>query len=120
MFPQPKRTVLLYIAGPYSAGNGRTVAENTYNASQVARKYWKLGYSVICPHTVTIGCEDAADYQGFLDGTLEMLRRCDAAVFMKNWHQSKGSILEHNWCRLAKLPTKYEVDERLLKILKGG
>ena len=120
MFPQPKRSVLLYVAGPYSAGHGRTVAENTYNASRVARKYWLLGYSVLCPHTVTIGCEDAIDYASALEGTLEMLKRCDGAVFMHNWQQSGGSILEHNHCRQVGKPTRYEVPDKLLKLIKGG
>ncbi len=81
---------LAYIAGPYRAKNGRTVLQNCRAAERVAIKYWKLGYSVICPHKNTEFFDGLMPDQTWLDGDLEIIKRIDVLVLMTNWAESLG------------------------------
>ena len=88
---------LVYIAGPYRAKTIYGVAQNIHNAAEVAIKYWKQGCAVICPHKNTgflDGCTGELDDHIWLMGDLEMIRRCDAIVMMKNWKESAGARAE--------------------------
>ena len=84
-----------YVAGPYRAKSIHGVAQNIRAAGDVARKYWLLGYAVICPHfnTAFMDGEDTDDI--FLNGDLEMIRRIDTMVMMSNWEKSTGARGEH-------------------------
>jgi hypothetical protein len=94
---------LAYIAGPYRTGHGRTVFENIQAARAVAVKYWKLGYAVICPHSNTAFFDGLCPDDTWIEGDLEMLRRCDVVVMMKSWRQSAGARKEFRLaCRLKK------------------
>ena len=80
-----------YIAGPYRAKNGRTVIENIREAEAVAIKYWKKGYAVICPHLNTAFFDGLCPDQVWLNGDLEILRRCDTIVMMHGHRDSVGA-----------------------------
>ena len=41
---------ILYLSGPYSAGNGRTVADNIAVARTHAEAAWRQGWAAFCPH----------------------------------------------------------------------
>ena len=86
---------LYYIAGKYSAPTIRGVVLNIRQAEEIALKYWKLG-AVICPHTNTALMDGELDWETVLQGDLEIIRRCDAVVFMKDWESSKGAVREHS------------------------
>jgi hypothetical protein len=85
-----------YIAGPYRARNGRSVAQNIKAAEEVAIKYWKAGFSVICPHMNTALLERTVSEDFILEADLEIVRRIDTMVMMANWTESLGAIQEHS------------------------
>lgn len=85
---------LAYISGKYSGDSIRDIVNNIREAEKVAIKYWQLGYAVICPHTNTALFDGALTWQQFLDGDLEMIKRCDTIVMMKDYENSKGAMLE--------------------------
>lgn len=93
------RIRLAYIAGPYRSGHGRTILENCRNAEKVAIKYWKLGYAVICPHKNTEFFDGLADDSVWLEGDLEILKRCDVMVCMENYLESSGAAAEHEYAK---------------------
>jgi len=88
---------VLYLAGPYSPTETRTTEENIRAAREVAVELWSVGYAVICPHLNTAGFEkDIPDMrpEEFVDGDLEIVRRCDALVLLPGWRQSEGTMRE--------------------------
>lgn len=85
---------VLYLAGPYRAKNGRTVRENIRNAERIAVKWWKAGFAVICPHLNTAFFDGEAPDDLWLEGDLEIVKRCDAVLAMSTCSESDGSTRE--------------------------
>lgn len=85
---------LAFISGPYRSDTISGVVQNIRNAEAVAIKYWKLGYAVFCPHKNTALFDGLAPDNVWLEGDLEILKRCDVIVMMKTWKESSGAIAE--------------------------
>ena len=73
---------LVYIAGAYTAPTPYEVELNIDRAKQIAMHVWKLKAAAVCPHTNSAHFEGCADYKGFSEGTMEMMRRCDAVILV--------------------------------------
>jgi len=82
---------LIYIAGPYRSGTEYGVKLNIDKAEAVALKYWKAGYAVFCPHKNSAFMGGSCPDETWLEGGLEILKRCDGIVMMEGWRESKGS-----------------------------
>lgn len=105
MIASPSRETLAYIAGPYRDPRGaHWIGENIHRARRVAADMWARGYAVICPHLNTSLMDGLCDDSAFLDGTLEMLRRCDLVVLTYDWHHSAGAIREVNEAMMLRIP----------------
>jgi len=83
-----------YIAGPYRAATPSGIYENIHRARQVALKYWLKGYAVICTHMNTSFFDGAAPDSIWLEGDIEILRKCDVLVAMDTWVNSSGAKAE--------------------------
>ncbi len=90
---------VIYVAGKYRAKTEWQLIENIRLAEAAARKLWVEGWAVICPHKNTahfgglLNDEDR-DHQLWIDGDLELLRRCDAIFMLRNWQSSNGAKKE--------------------------
>ena len=85
---------IAYIAGPYRSDTVRGIVENIRRAEAVAIKYWQIGYAVICPHKNTALFDGLMPDRTWLDGDIEILKRCDVIVMSKGWENSSGSKAE--------------------------
>ena len=95
---------ILYISGPYSPGNGRTIAENIAVARSYAVAAAKAGWMPFTPHLNTAGFEidcPEISHEEWLAGDLRILKNlepgCDAMHLLPNWMQSEGTNLEVRW-----------------------
>lgn len=107
-----------YIAGPYRPNNGRTVLENVRLAEQVAIKYWRLGYAVICPHKNTEFFDGLCPDNVWLEGDLEIVKRVDVVVAMENYKDSSGAIAEIELAKSMGKVIIYDVDGNALGATK--
>ncbi len=83
---------VIYTAGPYRSPQGVWgMTQNIARATVIARELWLAGWAVICPHANTAHMDGTDTDHVFLDGDLEILRRCDAVVMLPGWEQSAGS-----------------------------
>jgi len=95
---------LIYIAGPYRAKGEWQVVENIRRAEAIALEVWRLGAACICPHKNTAFFNGSLPDQVWLDGDLEIVRRCDAILCAPGWERSVGSLGEIALARQLGLP----------------
>lgn len=85
---------VVYIAGPYRAPTQWQIEQNIFNARAVGVTVARLGAMPLIPHSNTAHMDGIADDQFWLDGTLELCRRCDALVTVLGWTDSSGAKAE--------------------------
>jgi len=86
---------LAYIAGPFRAKNAWEIECNIRRAETLSLEVWNVpGWCAICPHTNTRFFQGAAPDEVWLQGDLEILRRCDGVVLTKDWLRSSGARAE--------------------------
>jgi len=106
-----KRLKVLYVAGPFRAANAWEVEQNIRRAEALALEAWRCGCAVICPHTNTRFFSGAAPDPVWLDGDLEMLRRCDAILMTPDWKRSSGATKEWELARELDMAVLYSIED---------
>jgi hypothetical protein len=86
---------IAYISGPYRSNTPSGIVKNIRNAEDVAIKYWKKGYAVICPHKNTALFDGLCDDNTWLSGDIAILKRCDVIIMIPGWEESYGARAEY-------------------------
>lgn len=100
---------LIYLAGPFRALTSWGIEQNVRRAEEVALRLWKLGYAVICPHTLTRFYQNEAPDQLWTNGVMAMLRRCDAVFVLPDSELSIGTQEEIKEANRLDIPTFYDM-----------
>ena len=83
---------VVYIAGPFRGPTNWDIERNIRQAQKLALGVWRLGAAALCPHTNAGLCFRGAASDGvWLDGCIELLKRCDGVLFHPEWRRSEGS-----------------------------
>lgn len=98
------KMTLVYLAGPYRADTIYEKGNNIWRARCYAIALWKLGYAVICPHTNGAFFDGCMPVESFLEGDLEMLRRCDMIAIMPGSEDSEGTQGEIREAKRLRIP----------------
>ena len=101
---------LIYIAGPYRAASEWKLVQNIRRAEALALEVWHLGHACICPHKNTALFGGAAPDELWLEGDLEILRRCDAVLCTDDWQRSVGACGEVGLARSLEIPVFESLD----------
>lgn len=104
------RLPVVYIAGPYRAPTPWRILRNIQRAREVSLAIWKLGAVALCPHANTALFDGEADDSVWLQGDLELLRRCDAVVTLREFALSFGAKAERDFAIALGLPIFYAGD----------
>ena len=100
---------LIYIAGPYRAEVPWEVQRNIHAAQDVAadiaRNFACMDVFPVVPHANTAHFDGLASGEYFLEGTKELLRRCDAIFLLPEWQRSSGSRAELHLANELGLPS---------------
>jgi hypothetical protein len=92
--------MIVYIAGPLRATDRAglpvlwRMAVNMGAAWGAAVRLWRAGHVPVVPHLLTLGMGGAVAESRFMDGMIEVLKRCDAVVLVHRWRQSPGTLAE--------------------------
>ena len=100
--------MLIYVAGPYRSATEWGLVEHIRNAEAAAIRLWQAGWVVICPHKNTAHFGGTCPDEVFLQGDLEILRRCDAIFMLKGWEKSAGARAELKEAKRANLAIVFE------------
>ena len=112
---------ILYVAGKYRSKEGtRGVWENIERAGDVAVQLWRMGFAVICPHKNTAFFDGPDDAEMFINGDLEMIKRCDGVVALPGWKESVGARQEIGYSKERWIPVYFwpKDKEKLVKLGK--
>jgi hypothetical protein len=102
---------LIYVAGPFRGKSAWDIEQNIRRAETLALEVWRMGAACICPHTNTRFFQNAAPDEVWLEGDLEILRRCDAIVMTPDWRNSTGARAEHDEAIKRNMAVFYTMDE---------
>lgn len=95
---------LVYVAGPFRGKSAWDIECNIRRAEALALEVWRLGAAALCPHANTRFFQNAAPDEVWLEGDLEMLRRCDAVMLTVDWFKSPGAQREVKEAREKGIP----------------
>ena len=102
------RMKLIYIAGKYRGKSDNEVWHNIMEARRAAEIIAEHGDMPVVPHLNTMFMGGIQNDQFWLDGTLELMRRCDAVWVLPNWKKSVGAVAEVREAKRLKMAIFYE------------
>jgi len=105
---------LIYIAGPFRGPTPYDVRRNVERARDAGLWVARQGGYPVIPHTMTSDFDKQLTDEFWLDGTMELLRRCDAICMMENWAKSVGAQAERREAVRLELPVLY-VDDNMVE-----
>ena len=95
---------LIYIAGPFRGPTPLAVRRNVEAARDLGLRVAEAGGYPVIPHTMTSEFDKLLTDEFWLQGTMEMLRRCDGIVLSPTWESSSGARAEHDAAREMHMP----------------
>jgi hypothetical protein len=102
---------LIYVAGPYRGPNALEIERNTRRAEELGVKVAMLGAMPMIPPANNRYFNGILDDRFWFLGNLEWMRRCDGAIFTRDWQRSSAARQEHDECERRGLPRFYTVEE---------
>lgn len=103
----------IYVAGRYRGPTRDAIELNIQAARHIGRLCLEKGWYPQIPCNNTNHFEHLlpdVDDQVYIEGTLEMMRRCDAVVLIPGWRQSKGAVGEVQEAIRLGMPIFYTID----------
>jgi nucleoside 2-deoxyribosyltransferase len=99
------RPALIYIAGPFRAATPWEVEANVRRAEALSVAVARMPMLFpVCPHTMGRFLSGAAPDEVWLEGDLELMRRCDAVLLVLDWQRSSGTRAEVTEAHRVGLP----------------
>lgn len=111
-----KSNVLVYISGPMTAKDGRTMEQNTADGVAVYLALLKLGIPAFSPHLSGAfpSAWTALSHAEWIAYDCAILDRCTHILMMDRWQTSTGARLEFDyWCEHHDVETVNESIEEL-------
>lgn len=100
---------IVYIAGPFRGPHAWAIENNIRRAEELSFAVAAIGAMPLCPHANTRFFHGALPDQFWLDGTLELLRRCDALITTPDWEKSSGARSEVDEAQRLKQPVFHSI-----------
>ncbi len=102
---------VVYIAGPFRGPTAWDIERNVRRAEELAFEVFKLGAMPLTPHANTRFFHGQGPDAFWLDGTLELLRRCDALITVDDWARSSGARGEVSDASARGIPVFHNVPD---------
>jgi hypothetical protein len=106
---------VVFIAGPFRASTPWKIEQNIRKAETLSLEVAYAGFMPLCPHTNTRFFDGECSDQFWLEGTSELLRRCDALLTVKGWEDSIGARAEVTLAKGEKIPIFHSLEDLVLE-----
>lgn len=107
-----RRDLFVYLSGPITAKNGRTVEQNVADAVAVYLDCLRRGVPAFCPHLS--GAFPSAfeiDYETWIDYDFAIIDRCTHVVMLPRYEESSGALRERAYAESIGKPVVYSIGE---------
>lgn len=93
--------VFVYISGPMTAKDGRTIEQNTADGVAVYLELLRLGIPCFCPHLSGAfpSAWSAMDHAQWLAYDFAVIDRCTHVLLMPRWLTSTGAQMEADYAK---------------------
>lgn len=102
---------VIYVAGKYRGKNAWEVENNIRVAERAAFVIASNGMMPLCPHANSRFFHGTLTEEFWIEGTMELMRRCDAVYFCEDWDESVGSVGEMNEAIGLEMPIFEDIEE---------
>ena len=102
-----------YVAGPYRAEHAWQIDLNIDKAKLFAMSIWSAGHVALCPHLNSPHFDGLASAEAFIEGTLELMRRCDAVFVLPSSEDSEGTQGEIQEAKRLGIPLFFDMPSLL-------
>ena len=102
---------VIYVAGRFTAPNGWTQAKYIRSAEVVGFAVAEAGAMPLMPTSNTRSFNGTLGEEFWYEGTLELLRRCDAMILTPGWEGSRGVASEIKEADKLGIPVFERMDE---------
>ena len=94
---------MVYLAGPYRGTCESDILKNILVAQEYAMKVIEEypDWFPVTPHLMTAWFGGLQSDEYFLNGTLEVMRCCDAILLLPDWRSSEGATIESEEAELT-------------------
>jgi nucleoside 2-deoxyribosyltransferase len=99
---------VVYIAGPFRAASAWGIEQNVRHAEELAFDVAHMGAMPLCPHTNSRFFHGLLTDEFWIEGTLELLRRCDAVLVVPAYEGSRGTASEIQEAKRLGKPVFFE------------
>lgn len=82
---------IVYVAGAYRHPTPWGIEQNIRKAEAVGLEVAKLGAVPLIPHSMYRFYQHSLPDEFWLEGTLALMRGCDAVMLVEGWEKSTGS-----------------------------
>jgi hypothetical protein len=102
---------IVYVAGKFAGANDWERYKNVRRAEHLGFAVAEAGAMPLIPHMNTAHFHGTLTDEFWYEGTLELLKRCDAMVLVPGWEDSRGTAEELKWARVVEMPIFERIDE---------
>ena len=113
---------LIYVAGPFRASSSWGIELNVRRAEALGLEVALAGAMPVIPHKNTQHFHGIGADGFWLEGALEIMRRCDAVIVVPNWEDSPGTQGEVREAEKRGQPVFFSLGElkKWLSIVEGS
>lgn len=103
------RAAFVYLSGPISPKNGRSVEANIATAVDMYLRCLAAGIPTFCPHLSAAfpSAHTAIPYRKWLAFDFAVIDRCTHLLMLDTWQESNGAIEEHGYAYSLGKPIFY-------------
>jgi hypothetical protein len=107
-----RKDVLVYISGPMTAKDGRTIEQNTADGVAVYLDLLQRGIPAFSPHLSGAfpSAWTALAHGEWLDYDCGIIDRCTHMLMMPRWETSTGACLERDYAASKGMPIFFSFD----------